>query len=181
MSQVYTEQVESRKDQDATYEDGCQTDLYRYFDKDGELLYVGVSLNSIARAAQHRTQSCWYDDFHTMTRQSYSTRGEALDAETLAIVNEQPKHNVRKTTPPRPKSKSRAQREYEQLEYSILYKPMYNTTEAASALGVSTSRIRTWQKDGKLGFIYIGNRPMVTGWQIIDFLEWAGKRNAVEN
>lgn len=158
----------------------CPTDLYRYFDENGELLYVGVSLNSVARAAQHKHQSHWYDNFCSMTRQTFPTRQEALAAETLAIQAENPKHNIRKVSAASDDDhwKSRAQKEHEQLTRSVVYKPMYNSEEAANALGVSTSRIRTWVNDGRLGHVKFGSRTMITGWQIIDFLEWAEKTHS---
>jgi hypothetical protein len=42
--------------------DLVRTALYRHFDKDGNLLYVGVSLNAIERTISHRDKSPWYQD-----------------------------------------------------------------------------------------------------------------------
>ena len=37
---------------------GCQ--LYRHFDCDGVLLYVGISLSTVARLCEHKHSSKWY-------------------------------------------------------------------------------------------------------------------------
>ena len=35
-------------------------ELYRHFDRLGELLYVGISISTMRRLAQHKTQSAWF-------------------------------------------------------------------------------------------------------------------------
>lgn len=69
------------------------TDLYRYFDADGRLLYVGISLSAVARAVQHKNSSHWWSSAVTMTKQTFDTRDEALAAERDAIRAERPFHN----------------------------------------------------------------------------------------
>jgi hypothetical protein len=34
--------------------------LYRHFDKDGTLLYVGISLSAINRLGQHKDNAHWF-------------------------------------------------------------------------------------------------------------------------
>jgi len=70
------------------------TDLYRYFDAEGRLLYVGISFSAIARAAQHRESTGWWCDVARMHVEHLPTRSDALDAERQAIRTEQPLHNV---------------------------------------------------------------------------------------
>lgn len=81
------EQVKKRKG---------KTSLYRHFDKDGQLLYVGISLSHVARLAQHRDSSHWYEEITHVTIEWYETRVEAELAETRAIGSEFPKHNKSK-------------------------------------------------------------------------------------
>jgi hypothetical protein len=38
-----------------------ETELYRHYDAEGNLLYVGISLNSVVRLTQHRQASGWFD------------------------------------------------------------------------------------------------------------------------
>lgn len=68
--------------------------LYRAFDADGRLLYVGITKNFAAREAQHRSTSAWYGEVATWTREEFSHRDDAVAAETAAIAAEHPVHNV---------------------------------------------------------------------------------------
>ena len=70
------------------------TDLYRYYDHNGQLLYVGVSKSAVMRAMQHEHTAGWWDAWTYMTRQQYPSRTSALAAEYEAIRNERPAHNV---------------------------------------------------------------------------------------
>lgn len=70
-----------------------KTALYRHFDKDGELLYVGIAKSLAARTEQHSGKSEWFDEVATTETQYFDSRKEALVAETTAIRAERPKHN----------------------------------------------------------------------------------------
>lgn len=70
------------------------TDLYRYYDAAGSLLYVGVSKSVVARAMQHERQARWWARWSMMVRETYATRDEALAAERVAIERERPLFNV---------------------------------------------------------------------------------------
>lgn len=71
-----------------------ETELYRHFDGSGQLLYVGISLSTIGRLAQHNRLSHWARDIATITIERYPTRAEAVQAERAAIAAERPKFNV---------------------------------------------------------------------------------------
>lgn len=71
------------------------TSLYRHFDKDGALLYVGISLSAIRRMGQHRMESRWFDRVATIKVEHFATREEARTAERAAIKSENPKFNVK--------------------------------------------------------------------------------------
>lgn len=66
--------------------------VYRHFDKDGVLLYVGYSVQVLGRLAAHR-RSPWAKDIAKITIESYETEEEALEAERQAIRAEDPRHN----------------------------------------------------------------------------------------
>ena len=68
--------------------------LYRHFDVDGRLLYVGVALGPVARLQQHASQSSWVKDIAQMTVERFPSRAAAEQAERHAIRLEQPVHNV---------------------------------------------------------------------------------------
>lgn len=70
------------------------TDLYRYYNAAGTLLYVGVSKSAIMRATQHERLAPWWDRWTTMTREVFASRDAALEAERAAIIAEKPVHNI---------------------------------------------------------------------------------------
>lgn len=67
--------------------------LYRHFDKDGDLLYVGISLSAIDRSKQHRTGSEWWPEVASITVENFASRAAAERAERKAIASERPIHN----------------------------------------------------------------------------------------
>ncbi|MDB4461363.1 GIY-YIG nuclease family protein [bacterium] len=69
--------------------------LYRHYDKEDNLLYVGISLSSLVRWQQHNNNSHWAKDSVTMTTEWFDTRELALDAERTAIRSEKPLHNIK--------------------------------------------------------------------------------------
>lgn len=70
------------------------TDLYRFFDANDRLLYVGISFSAVARASQHRSEKDWWPDVARMEVEHLQTRSAALAAESAAIRTEKPLHNV---------------------------------------------------------------------------------------
>jgi hypothetical protein len=70
------------------------TDLYRHFDENGNLLYVGISLSAVARLVQHRGRSGWFPRIARVEIERHSSRHEALEAERNAITQERPMFNV---------------------------------------------------------------------------------------
>lgn len=72
---------------------GEQTVLYRYFDKDDVLLYVGISNNFILRLYQHERDKGWAEYISSITLSRFPDRKAALFAEYNAILNENPVHN----------------------------------------------------------------------------------------
>lgn len=71
------------------------TDLYRFYDADGVLLYVGISLSAIQRASQHRAEKEWWSSVaHMDVERIDGDRAAAELAEREAIKTERPVHNV---------------------------------------------------------------------------------------
>lgn len=70
-----------------------KTSLYRHFNADGELLYVGISLNHLIRLYQHSNASPWFDEISNISVEHFPSREEAVQAELTAIKKEKPKHN----------------------------------------------------------------------------------------
>lgn len=68
--------------------------LYRHFDADGVLLYVGISINAINRLGQHKTNSEWFGKIHRVEIIKFETDDLVRNAEIYAIKTEKPLHNV---------------------------------------------------------------------------------------
>ena len=68
--------------------------LYRHFDKDGALLYVGISLRWTDRTKGHQCGSSWFSEVASITLHHFETLKEALAAEKVAIMDENPLCNV---------------------------------------------------------------------------------------
>jgi predicted GIY-YIG superfamily endonuclease len=71
------------------------TSLYRHFDGDGELLYIGISGNPERRLGEHKRSADWCDEIASPATEAYATRAEAINAESAAIETERPMHNKR--------------------------------------------------------------------------------------
>lgn len=68
--------------------------LYRLFDADGELLYIGISYSAISRFAQHKARQPWIGDVCRIEIETHEVgRDEILEIERAAIISERPKHN----------------------------------------------------------------------------------------
>jgi hypothetical protein len=73
---------------------GMKTALYRHYDAQGALLYVGASVNPYGRFSQHKCKSKWAYDVRRIEIEWFSCRSEAQDAEKAAIKSERPKYNL---------------------------------------------------------------------------------------
>jgi hypothetical protein len=67
--------------------------LYRAFDSKGRLLYCGVSLCCISRAAKHRIAAPWFQDIARIDVEHFDHWDDARQAEIAAIRDERPVHN----------------------------------------------------------------------------------------
>ena len=68
--------------------------LYRHFDSEDRLLYVGISLSAINRLSQHKANSAWFAAIKRVEVQRFSTKNEAANAERMAIAKEGPLYNI---------------------------------------------------------------------------------------
>lgn len=85
-----------------------RTALYRHFNVEGSLLYIGISISAVVRFHQHHKKS-WYYDIANITIEWFDSRSEAEDAERKAIWDEKPAHNIRRTNPYEPEPPARAE------------------------------------------------------------------------
>lgn len=80
-----------------------ETSLYRAYNSDGVLLYVGIARNWGRRWAQHSERSPFFAATARLDVERFPTRDAALAAERKAIKSEGPIHNVThaRTAPPK--------------------------------------------------------------------------------
>lgn len=74
--------------------DDQPTALYRFFDADGALLYVGITADLGKRWAKHQSEKPWWPHVTKKTVRWYGERPSALAAEAEAIKDELPRYNV---------------------------------------------------------------------------------------
>ena len=168
----------------------CVTHLYRHFNQKGVLLYVGISLSTVARLTQHRTASHWYNDIASVTVEKFESRAAALRAERCAIAKENPVHNLK-----RPTTREVKQAEVltessrnDLLKRVVQFNPLYSIDEVCAALGFNPSTVKKLIEQNKLGAICVSEfqrgektfkRYRVTGWQLIEFLENAQDKGKI--
>jgi predicted GIY-YIG superfamily endonuclease len=70
-----------------------KTTLYRAFNSQDELLYVGISYDFLSRLKEHRHTSKWHKLAVKVTLEHFDTRQEAEQSELQAIQNEKPLFN----------------------------------------------------------------------------------------
>lgn len=163
-------------------------ELYRHYDEKGTLLYVGISLNTIKRLAAHRTASAWFDEISRIEIERFPTRMEAMMAERAAIRNENPVYNIAHRelaeNPPNPLMQRVEESEAELYQNVACFQPVYKIDEAISVLKIGRSVIQRAMDDGTLGYFETLNgkqsRRFITGWQLIEYLEYLASINEKE-
>jgi predicted GIY-YIG superfamily endonuclease len=78
------------------------TAVYRFYDKQGALLYVGATRGPQARWRQHASKRAWWPDVARKTIRWYQAKDAALAAEKEAIRAECPRYNVMHLRPAGP-------------------------------------------------------------------------------
>lgn len=76
------------------------TTLYRIFDANGRLIYVGQSQRMGFRMQTHERSSWWFELAARIEIEEFPTRDAAMAAEVIAIQEEQPAFNVKHTGRP---------------------------------------------------------------------------------
>ena len=73
--------------------------IYRHYDENGILLYVGVSKDHLRRLAQHHDSASWYNQIVQVTVETFQSRQEAEEHEDRIIERELPIYNIRRPGP----------------------------------------------------------------------------------
>jgi len=98
-----------------------RTALYRHFDSDGRLLYVGISLSAVRRLGQHQQHAHWFGAIVRVDIEWHATRLLALEAEAYAIARENPLHNTARPQPPKGATLLAYQRTAEPYSFAIVH------------------------------------------------------------
>lgn len=77
------------------FDETVPCDLYRIFDIDGRLLYVGISIDAKRRMWQHSISQPWWDEVENVLAERFDTRRAAAKAEERAIRSERPLYNIK--------------------------------------------------------------------------------------
>lgn len=68
--------------------------LYRCFDKDGVLLYIGGTLYFQARVLGLRQKHEWFNNVSRVEIEHFNDRVKMRSAERASIASEEPKYNI---------------------------------------------------------------------------------------
>lgn len=69
--------------------------VYRCYDEDGRLIYVGCTVDPVGRLAHHRANAWWGHQISTVRNIVFPNKDYALTREREAIGEERPRWNVR--------------------------------------------------------------------------------------
>lgn len=92
--------------------------LYRHFDKEKNLLYVGRSSSFSARWMSHRSRSPWFNEIVVVTIEHFENANLLACAEIKAIINENPKYN-KASLPPKDVSYKKTEEYSEKSEFGL--------------------------------------------------------------
>lgn len=73
--------------------------LYRMYNEENDLLYVGVSWSPLTRFGRHGCQSVWFNEVATIKIERFPCEGSCREAESVAIQMEFPRYNKNKPKP----------------------------------------------------------------------------------
>ena len=68
--------------------------LYRFYDDEERLLYIGVTVDPGKRMSAHCHGKSWWQSVHNITMQNFSSSSDLMCAEREAIKAEDPIYNV---------------------------------------------------------------------------------------
>lgn len=75
----------------------ARTAVYRLFNSEGTLLYIGVARNPSERMKFHQQFKKWWAEVSRTTEEWFDSRALALGAEAVAIREECPLYNIQVT------------------------------------------------------------------------------------
>jgi hypothetical protein len=88
----------------------AETSVYRLYDGEDRLLYVGIAVEPFLRLDKHWKTKAWWSSVTHVVIEWFPSRQDALDEELRVIRTDAPMHNIQgrggpgqcRPTPPRP-------------------------------------------------------------------------------
>lgn len=145
-----------------------KTALYRHYDADGVLLYVGVSDVFHKRCTEHGSGSEWFSGVASSSVLWFETRAAALAAEKAAIIAERPLFNMSHGGRI---DRLRATRGALDPAASVLER-LGGPMRVCEEIGVHKTRVYKWMKPKSEG----GTGGMIPGSHIQDIIRMGAER-----
>ena len=176
------------------------TQLYRHFDGERKLLYVGISLSTFARLSQHKDHSDWFKKIKSVEIENFETREEAMAAERKAIQSEDPMFNIamKKTLAQIEKENRQVLKQAVLIEKEkdevihryVQHHLTYKIEDVMEILNMRQPEMDRYINEGRLSFFEVVGRPsrgrppkikkMVSGWSLIDFIDYLERKTKCE-
>lgn len=141
-----------------------ETIVYRLFDSQGILLYVGITSRSLSRIDEHIASKEWAGLVSTVRIERFNDRNVASLAERAAILTEHPIHNLalnpeRVQTDPQPTG---ATVKRPVVLRSLPVRDFYTISEIARYLQTTRHPVRSWIRTGRLQAVSVtGKRERI--------------------
>lgn len=144
--------------------------VYRHFDANGVLLYVGNSYSMTARTIMHLRSAQWRYEIASIPVEHFTTLRDAENAERIAILDEKPLYNVLTFSPSRiPPVRQGTVDENRKATFAP-EDCLYGTREAGDYLCKCSNYIGTLIKNGTLpGFMGPDRRYYLVGRDLIAY------------
>lgn len=142
--------------------------VYRLFNREGDLLYVGLSNNPSIRVDYHELTKSWWSEVDPRLHraEAFGSRREARQAERNAITTEGPKYNIMDKPGAKHKSKSKFIARGPNAQYMTL-----NQFSLMTEIPVSTLRRGIRNGDSPVRFFRDGNRVLVSHAEVNEWVE----------
>ena len=114
-----------------------QTAVYRHYDADGQLLYVGISSRPLRRGYEHSISAHWAERVSVTKQEWFESRAEAAAAERKAIRAERPIANQRGGNA-------------SSNQITILLDSWPSRKQLANEIGARTQQVHKWAKFGRI-------------------------------
>lgn len=143
-----------------------RTALYRLFDAEGQLLYVGIAFNPRDRWRGHCSTKSWWKQVDRREVEWHGSRSEALTAEAAAIIEERPLYNIAGSeeapapVPPKPRKARPTAPDRADKELTVAGRRWHRSK---AAFQQADSELRTLVKEGRRRGIPVGRLVELSG------------------